>query len=90
MSILNFFKKTKTAEEKLRKMNRAVEQNPASVVLTNRDGNIEYVNTKFENITGYKSDEVIGKNPRFLKSGNSLIKRKMESFIGNGFQLHLF
>jgi|SRR3989304_221499 len=71
MSILNFFKKTKTAEEKLRKMNRAVEQNPASVVLTNRDGNIEYVNTKFENITGYKSDEVIGKNPRFLKSGNT-------------------
>lgn len=57
------------AEENLKKLNKAIEQSPVSVVITDRNGNIEYVNPKFCEITGYKSDEVISQNPRMLKSG---------------------
>jgi len=57
------------AEAELRKLSRAVEQSPSIVVITDRRGLIEYVNPKFSEITGYHLDEVIGRNPRFLKSG---------------------
>ncbi len=42
---------------------------PSSVVITDSDGKIEYVNPKFELVTGYSRSEAIGKNPRVLKSG---------------------
>lgn len=58
----------KKAEEELKKLSRAVEQSPASVVITNQSGDIEYVNEKFCEITGYSKKEVLGKNPRILKS----------------------
>jgi PAS domain S-box-containing protein len=57
------------AEEKLRQLSTAVEQSPASIVITNPAGNIEYVNPKFVQVTGYTSAEALGKNPRILKSG---------------------
>jgi PAS domain S-box-containing protein len=57
------------AEEQLRKLSHAVAQSPASIVITDTAGAIEYVNPKFTSVTGYTSDEVLGKNPRFLKSG---------------------
>jgi len=47
---------------------RAVEQNPASVAITDSQGSIEYVNPGFVSATGYTLEEVIGKNPRILKS----------------------
>lgn len=47
----------------------AVEQAAESVVITDVDANIEYVNPAFEEASGYRRDEVIGRNPRFLKSG---------------------
>jgi polar amino acid transport system substrate-binding protein len=56
-------------KEEVGKLTMAVEQNPASIVVTNLDGEIEYVNRKFTQVTGYSKEEVIGKNPRFLKSG---------------------
>ncbi|MFY7651949.1 MAG: PAS domain S-box protein [Chitinophagaceae bacterium] len=56
-------------EEKIRKLSRAVEQSSASIVITDIDGTIEYVNPKFSEITGYSFEEAIGKNPRILKSG---------------------
>jgi len=52
------------AESQLRKLSQAVEQSPASVVITNTRGNIEYVNPKFTEVSGYTSAEAIGKNPR--------------------------
>ena len=58
----------KRAEEQLGKLSRAVEQSPASVVITDPQGNIQYVNPKFTRLTGYSLAEVIGKNPRILKS----------------------
>jgi len=57
-------------EEDLQKLSLAVEQSPVSIVITDADGNIEYVNRTFTAITGYSFAEVIGQNPRILKSGN--------------------
>ncbi len=59
----------KRAEEDLRKLSRAVEQSPSTVVITDQQGRIEFVNPRFTQITGYGWDEVIGQNPRLLKSG---------------------
>lgn len=56
-----------TAEDDLRKLSRAIEQSPCTVMITNAAGNIEYVNPKFTQLTGYTPEEVIGKNPRILK-----------------------
>ena len=50
-------------------LSRAVEQCPVSICLTDISGNIEFVNPKFTHLTGYSSADVIGKNPRVLKSG---------------------
>jgi PAS domain S-box-containing protein len=61
----------KKAEEQLSKLFRAVEQSPATVMITDTDANIEYVNPKFTQLTGYTLEEVIGKNPRILKSGET-------------------
>jgi PAS domain S-box-containing protein len=57
------------AEEQLRKLSRAVEQSPAVVVITDAKGDIEYVNPRFTELTGYTLEEVCGRNPRILKSG---------------------
>ena len=58
----------KKSENNLRKLSRGIEQSPLSVIITNLDGDIEYVNPKFSELTGYSFDEVIGQNPRILKS----------------------
>ncbi|HXX64465.1 MAG TPA: PAS domain S-box protein, partial [Bacteroidota bacterium] len=55
--------------EQIRKLSRAVEQSPASIVITDKNGTIEYVNPKFLRLTGYSREEALGKNPRILKSG---------------------
>lgn len=59
----------KKAEENLRKLSHAVEQSQVSIVITNTDGVIDYVNPKFCEVTGYSFEEAIGQNPRILKSG---------------------
>ena len=47
----------------------AVDQSAESVIITDADARITYVNPAFERVSGYRRDEAIGKNPRFLKSG---------------------
>ncbi|MEF2144089.1 MAG: diguanylate cyclase [Desulfovibrionaceae bacterium] len=59
----------RSIEDRLRTLSQAVEQSPASVVITNRMGLIEYVNPRFTQITGYTLEEVQGQNNRLLKSG---------------------
>jgi len=59
----------KRAEERSITLIRAIEQNPISVVITDPEGRIQYVNPKFEALTGYSLNEIIGKTPRILKSG---------------------
>jgi PAS domain S-box-containing protein len=60
--------KIKEAELQL-KLSTAVEQSANTVIITDAEGQIEYVNKKFVQLTGYTKAEVIGKTPRFLKSG---------------------
>lgn len=59
--------RAKESEEQLRMLSVAVEQSPVCTVITDILGNIEYVNPVFTTLTGYEREEVIGKNPRFLK-----------------------
>jgi PAS domain S-box-containing protein len=61
----------KSAEDKMNMLSVAVDQNPASIVLTKLDGSIEYVNLAFTATTGDTLEEVIGKDPRILKSGQT-------------------
>lgn len=61
----------KKAEEALRKLSQAVEQSPASIVITDTSGNIEYVNAKFCALTGYTFKEVLGQNPSVLSTGKT-------------------
>ncbi len=60
--------KTREAESEIRKLSIALEQSPSSVMITDKEGCLEYVNPKFEETTGYSKEEVIGKNPSFLES----------------------
>ena len=59
----------KQVESELRKLSQAVEHSPVMVIITDIHGNIEYVNPKFTEVTGYSAIEAYGKNPRFLQSG---------------------
>ena len=59
----------KSMEARLRMLSTAIEQGPASVVITNLDAQLEYVNSRFTHITGYTAEEVVGQNPRILQSG---------------------
>jgi len=58
-------------EEKLRKLSRVVSQSPVTVVITDTEATIEYVNPRFEIDTGYSREEALGKNPRILRSPNT-------------------
>ena len=60
----------KSVEEKLRTVSTAVEQSPVSVLIADPSGLIEYVNPKFRSLTGYSLEELKGKTPRILKSGD--------------------
>ena len=61
----------KAAESQLRKLSLVVEQSPNSVIVTDLDARIEYVNEAFTRFTGYTREEVIGRNPKLLKSGKT-------------------
>ncbi len=64
----------KLAEEQLSKLSVAIEQSPASVMITDVSGKIEYVNRKFTQLTGYTFPEVIGRNPSILQSGKTSLE----------------
>ncbi|MFM2360251.1 MAG: hypothetical protein RLY16_2244 [Bacteroidota bacterium] len=63
--------KRRLAETQLQKVSQAVMQSTASIVITDVQGNIEFVNPAFSQLTGYTAEEVIGNNPRILKSGHT-------------------
>ncbi|MBM7555715.1 PAS domain S-box protein [Halanaerobacter jeridensis] len=58
----------KERETKIKKLSQAVEQSPATVVITDADGSIEYVNPKFTELTGYSLEEVKGEDPSILRT----------------------
>ncbi len=61
----------KQSEERLRELSQAVEQSPESILITDLDARIKYVNESFIRTTGYTRDEILGKNPKFLQSGKT-------------------
>lgn len=67
---LSLFIDRQNAEEKANILSRAVEQSSVAVVITNKEGSIEYVNPFFTELTGYSFDEVKGKKINILKSGH--------------------
>lgn len=73
-------------EEEKDILSAAIEQTSVAILITDVDGNIIYANAAFEHMSGYSIEEVIGKNPRILKSGltDPLIYEKMWNTISNG------
>jgi PAS domain S-box-containing protein len=73
-------------EEQLLKLSQAVVQSPVAIIITDPDGAIEYVNPKFTEISGYEPHEVLGRNPRLLKSGRtpSEVYQRLWATISSG------
>lgn len=61
----------KAAQHEATKFLRAAEQSPSTIMITDTDGQIEFVNRKFTELTGYQPDEVIGRTPKILQSGET-------------------
>jgi two-component system, cell cycle sensor histidine kinase and response regulator CckA len=68
LSVIEDISERKHAEQALLRLATAVEQAAESIVITDAEGKIQYVNPAFERTTGYERDEVIGQTPRMLKS----------------------
>lgn len=66
---LSIYIEQKNSELLAQKLSKAIIQSPASIVITDPDGKIEFVNPKFTELTGYTLQEAVGQNPRILKSG---------------------
>lgn len=73
-------------EADLRILWKAIEQSPSSIVITDKTGNITYVNPGLCQTTGYSLQEAIGQNPRILKSGqhDASFYKEMWSTISSG------
>ncbi|MES2574755.1 MAG: PAS domain S-box protein [Bacteroidota bacterium] len=69
--ILHDITERKRTQEKIHQLSQAVEQSPVTIIITNTFGEIEYVNPKFSETTGYSFEEIIGQNPRILKSNHT-------------------
>ena len=65
-------------QEKIKQLSQAVEQSQVNIIITNTKGEIEYVNPKFSETTGYSFDEVIGKNPSILKPAHAPVELYQE------------
>jgi len=78
--------KRKKAEKEIIKLSQAVEQSANTIVIADINGDIEYVNPKFTELTGYTAKEVIGENPRILSADHKSIKehKKMWEIITAG------
>jgi diguanylate cyclase (GGDEF)-like protein/PAS domain S-box-containing protein len=76
--ILHDITDQKRAAEQIRTLSQAIEQSPASVMITDTEGNIEYVNSTFERITGYLLEEVVGNKPSILRSDTTPPSRYRE------------
>jgi len=80
----------KQSEQKIIQLSKGIEQGPASIIITDISGNIEYVNSKFTEISGYTLNEIKGKNPKILQSGYTTAKeyKKLWNTISSGNEYH--
>ncbi|MBI4984073.1 MAG: PAS domain S-box protein [Rhodocyclales bacterium] len=70
-SVIHDVTQRRRVEAENRQLIQAVNQSPVSIVMTDLDGNIVFVNDAFVFNSGYEREEVLGRNPRFLKSGET-------------------
>lgn len=68
VTVLRDITELKKSEQEIRKLEVAINQSPSSIVITDTDGKIEYVNKAFQDITGYSMEEALGNNPSVLKT----------------------
>lgn len=83
-SIIHDITDKKLTEIQLQLLSRSVEQGPVSIFITDVNGNIEYANPKFCEVTGYSLEEIKGRNPKILKSGyhtNEFYKRMWDTLL---------
>jgi diguanylate cyclase (GGDEF)-like protein/PAS domain S-box-containing protein len=83
-------RKQRIAEDRVRILSSAVQQSPVSVVITDRSGKIEYVNPKFEEITGYSSTEAVGRDLSFtqLDQSDAQAMTTLRARIADGTEWH--
>ncbi len=74
------------ASNMLEKLSIAVDHSPAAIVIVDKDTKIQFVNSKFTEVTGYNVDDVIGKNPRMFQSGRTPLTVHLDLWekIGHG------
>lgn len=74
------------AEEEARRLSQIIEQSPETIILTNRDARIVYVNSAFTETSGYSAQEAIGRTPNFLGSGKMQpsLKRELWETMSQG------
>lgn len=73
LAIIRDITEARKSELLMRKLIQAIRQSPSTVMITDTDANIEYVNPKFTELTGYTEGEVLGRNPRILQSGQTAV-----------------
>lgn len=80
----------KLAEAQIRKLSSAVEQSTSIIIITDTNARIDYINPKFTQVTGYSREEVLGKNPRILKSTETRpeVYHELWKIIANGGEWH--
>lgn len=71
VAVLRDLSRLRADEATIRKLSQAVEQSPASILITSTEPAIEYANPQFFRSTGYTPQEVLGSNPRVLQSGQT-------------------
>jgi len=86
LAVVRDISERKQIEESFRRLSQAIEQSPVSIVITDISGAIEYVNPHFCAMTGYSQEEVLGRNSRILKSGETTAKeyRQLWQTISSG------
>lgn len=71
ITIIRMQRRIQEQTERIRMLSNALEQSPSMALITDTEGTIEYVNNKFCEVTGFAVDEVLGKTPRILQSGET-------------------
>ncbi|GAX59831.1 sensor kinase [Candidatus Scalindua japonica] len=86
-AIIRDITERKRVEAEINKLSMAIKESPGIFMIIDAKGNIEFVNPKFTQLTGFRPEEVIGRNPRILKSGetsNEEYKRLWETITAGG------